>query len=113
MTMGRRLSRPLSYRTQVETNGSAHRDGVHSVDDLAQVLDVLRLVVRTHEGNQGHLVAACQVAEHVVGAHLGAGVERVGEDLGQKEDAGHCQWIIGTDYADWRRAGGARSRKLP
>ncbi len=67
------------------------------VGDLAQVLDVLGLVVRAHEGDQGHLVGGCQVAEHVVGAHLGAGVEGIGEDLGEEEDAGHCQRIIGTD----------------
>ena len=74
--------------------------------DLAQVLDILRLVVRAHEGNEGHLVAACQVAEHVVGAHLGAGVERVGEDLGQKEDAGHRKRFFATDYTDlWNSEG--------
>jgi hypothetical protein len=33
------------------------------------------------------------VAQHGIGAHFGAGVEGVGEDLGEEEDTGHWQRI--------------------
>ncbi len=61
----------------------------------ARCCDVLRPVVGAHEGDQGDLVLPGQVAQHVVGAHLGAGVERVGEDLGEEEDVEHRERVIG------------------
>jgi hypothetical protein len=42
------------------------------------------------------------MAQHVVGAHFGAGVEGVGENLGEKKNAGHCQWNFGTKGGPWQ-----------
>ena len=41
------------------------------------------------KGNERDFVLASQVAEHVICVHLGAGVEWIRQDLGEKENAGH------------------------
>ena len=46
-----------------------------------------------HEGDQRHRVLLAQVAQHVIGPHLGAGVQRIGEDVGEEEDV-NGQWSM-------------------
>jgi hypothetical protein len=53
------------------------------------VCDGICRIVRSDEGDERNIMLAGQVAEHVVCAHLGAGVEWVRQDLCEEEDPGH------------------------
>ncbi len=39
-----------------------------------------------HKGGQGDLMPLGKVLQHVIAAHLGSGVERIRQNLGQKEN---------------------------
>lgn len=57
------------------------------VAQTAQVLHRARRIVRSHEGYERNLVLGGEMPEHVVGSYLGPRVERIGQHLGQKENA--------------------------
>ena len=78
---------------QVAGRGTHHGHGVDGAAELRQVRHVFGPVVAAHEGDQGDGVLLAQVAQHVVGPHFGAGVQRVGQDLGEEEEV-NGQWSI-------------------
>ncbi|MEI2689532.1 MAG: hypothetical protein V9H69_07390 [Anaerolineae bacterium] len=83
---------PFDPGAEVAGCGADHGHGMDGAAILRQVRHVFGPVVGAHEGDQGDIVALAKMAQHVVGAHLGAGVQRIGEDLGEEEDV---QWLIG------------------
>lgn len=67
---------------------AAHRHGVDSGAEVAQVVDGRGHVALPAEGQQRDLVpGGSQVAQDVIGAHLGPGVEGIGDELGEEEEA--------------------------
>ena len=72
----------LEQRLGVSGSGADHGHGMHLVAEGLERLHVFGFVVRPDKGDQGDLVALCQVAQHIVGPHLGPGIQGVGQHLG-------------------------------
>jgi len=77
-------------RAQVAQQGALHRDGVHGAAEGFQMRHGFRAVIRADEGDQGNLVLLRQVAQDVIRANLGTGIQRIRQHLGEEQNARHA-----------------------
>ena len=83
----------LDAGLHVARHGTPNGHRMYRGRDAAQMIHEFRPVVSADEGNQGDIMLRGQMAQHVIRPHLGAGVEGIGENLGEEEDACHGQII--------------------
>ena len=77
------------HGTHVLRHGSLHHHGANIGADVAQVLNGRLLIIFADETEQHHLMLLGQMTQHVICPHFGSGIERIGQDLSQKQDPRH------------------------
>jgi hypothetical protein len=86
MMNGRPVTRLLS-KWPASRARAGHGNDVDRLAELRQVRHRVGRIGGADKRNQRDSVGLGQVPQHVIGAHLGAGVQGIRENLRQKEDA--------------------------
>ncbi len=83
---GRAADEALRQKKAVAQARAHNGHCMHGVADRLQVRNRRGCVGGAHKGEQRDVVLHSQRAQHIIGARLGARVQRPGQHLGKKED---------------------------